>query len=84
MSENNLIVDIVAAQYGLTQNITSAALDSMEMRALRAEAEIQLIRERVQRLYGAAYVPSPASVVEATWPSLQEIDDRVAEMRTNG
>lgn len=86
-AERVLIDPLVAGLMEASMKATAAAADDvighLTFRADRAEAQLELIRERVNALLDGPWMPMPDAIRHALWPSDGAIRALLAEKESN-
>lgn len=69
-----LVAELMTASMTATNAVTGQVIDNLTKRAEEAEAMVKAIRCKVSNLLAGPYMPMPAAIEGALWPS----DDYVA------
>lgn len=69
-----LVAAVLTKMFADSAATTNALLDSYKHRADRAEAELQLVRERISALLDGPYMPTPDELLRSLRPSRDEVD----------
>lgn len=69
-----LVARILEANSRGLAHTTNTLIDNLTHQAETAEATIRAIREEVELLLSGSYMPTPAAILKALWPSEEFID----------
>lgn len=64
-----LVADIISASLSMTQNVTQRVIDSLTEQLAEANAREVAVREGVMALLDGPYMPMPAAIERALYPS---------------
>jgi hypothetical protein len=78
-----LVAKLMEASMKQTHAVTDQVIESLTYRAKRAEAELRLVRETVGELLAGPWMPVPAALREALWPSRETVDAILNETEGN-
>lgn len=73
------LMAVMAASHNETMTVTNWVVDAEKQRADRAEATLDLIRNRIIELLDGPYMPNPYLLEKALWPSDQAIEQQMKE-----
>lgn len=74
-----LVAQVMQASMNRTQSMTEMVMEDYKHTIARLEAKLWLIQENVHDLCTRAYVPNPARIIDALYPSDELIDATVQD-----
>jgi endonuclease III len=78
-----LIADVLTAMTADSQATTNALIEGLTARATRAEAALDAVRDQVMDLLSGTWMPTPAAIQRALWPS-ELVVDKFRKLRDAG
>lgn len=74
-----LVAQVMWASMGHTQSMTEMVMQDYKNTVARLEAKLWLIQENVHDLCTRGYVPNPAQIIDALYPTDELIDATVQD-----
>lgn len=66
-----LVADVLSAMIGQTHDTTRLLIDSLTEQLADSQAEVDAIRTTVMELLAGPYMPTPAAIQRALYPSAE-------------
>lgn len=79
INQGNIVGALVMASMGATQETTNRLLNLERFQRQQAQAQLELIREKITTLMNLPYIPNPGRVIAALYPLDSDIEAFIRE-----